>query len=457
MLSFKLFLEQYNTSEFLIFEDLNDSQKSIMNSMIKGIVPAGPKISAHIPGFENGTLSIPYKPEETEQAPKLHPEVDKYLRQKGFNPISTTHAEKEIETTIPSGPRKGEVVKKIQQQSIGKILSDNPELQKIHAEQGAKAGAKGGEFKVTIHNGENPEDIFRMSSGNKQTESGKEPWTSCMALPNPESSDEKEKIGGMHHQYLGQDYEHGTHVAYVHRDGRIIGRVALKPFKGPTGHIILRAERHGNGKMKFYGSQDSSGTAEKVISDFEEKNFPMNSSEPFYQKNPNVYDDENLNTGNKKIIYNGNPNSETLHKFLRSKNSETVRGMLKHPEISSEHLDTAMKHSDKSVRNEALAHPNINIRHLEKVMTSIDDHDGRAAAMTNPNVPGHLLEKGLNDIVPDVRLSAVKNKKVTLDQLQDLKSREKNNGVLATINRRITQKITAAKLAAMRNNPYNIR
>jgi hypothetical protein len=457
MLSFKLFLEQYNSDQFFILEELNDSQRKIMNSMIKGIVPSGPKISSHIPGFEKGILSIPYKPEEKEQAPRLHPEVEKHLKEKGFNPISTTHAEKQIETTIPTGPRKGEVVKKVQQQSIGKVLSDNPELQRLHAEHGAKAGAKGGEFKVTIHNGENPEDIFRMSSGNKQTESGKEPWTSCMALPNPESSDPKEKTGGMHHNYLQHDYKQGTHAAYIHRDGRIIGRVALKPFVGPNGHTILRAERHPDGRMKFYGSQDSSGTAEKVLNDFENNNFSMKSSEPFYQKHPDVYDDENLNTGKKKIIYNGNPDSETLHKFLRNKNPETVKGMLKHSSISSKHLDTAMKHSDKSVRHEALSHPNIHPKHLEKTMNSIEDHEGRAAVMTNPNVPGHLLDKGLNDFVSDVRLSAIKNKKVTLDQLQDLKSREKNNNILAVINRRITQKQTAAKLAAMRNNPYNIK
>jgi hypothetical protein len=450
MLSFKSFTsklisEEYNNSEGFLFEALTRSQSKIVSGWLSKMKtsPKGPKISSHIPFDESGRLDIPMEVSEKPVQKKelVSPDVESHLKSIGYTPVSSTHAEREIETTIPEGPRKGEVVRKKQQQSIGKILADKPELQKIHAEYGSTAGAKGGKYSIEIRR--DPQGVAEMSSGNKVV-GGKESWKSCMTLPDTDSADPLDHVGGIHHQYVAQDIKHGTHVSYLIRNGKRVARIALKPFTSEGGHTILRPE------PKVYGTQDENGDFQRTISNWAEKNFPMHPEHSIYTINKDLYDDATLNSKvQRTALMNGNLSSNKISSVIKSGDPNAVRSALNAPNVNESHFREAYKHPDVEVRSAALEHPNAPEDILHHAMHKSMDYRLHEAVMRNPNASRELIQKGLNHFTSTVKATAINNRNAKEEDVRPLLN-DKDEYVRNSAQKRLKRIETARKLFAAR-------
>lgn len=439
MLRFKQFINLF--LESFLFEELSPEQKNLVSKWTSGLKspPKGPEISKHLPFDENGRMDIPLEKTEGHEKQEIHPDVRQHLEKKGFTPISSTHAEREIETTIPSGPRMGEVVKKKQQQKIGALLSDNPDLQKKHATMGAKAGAKTGNFSIEIRR--DPNGVAEMSSGNVNKE-GKPSWESCMTLPGEQCKPE----GGMQHHYLKKDIEHGTHVAYLHRNGKRIGRVALKPLVSEHGHTILRPE------PDIYGQQDSNGDFHRTVSAWAEKNFPMKEGHSVYTAHPEIYDDASLNSRTHRThIINGNLNSQDIHRVIKNGEINSTRAVLNSGKATDEHLRAAYASDKPEIRNLALEHSNAPKDILDHAMKG-DDHSAHEAVMRNPNASEDHVLHGLVHPSDKVKAVAINHKKTKEHHIRTILADPSSSEYIRDVaTKRLKRMETAKKMLAMRN------
>lgn len=440
MLSFKQFTNLF--LEELLFEELSPDQKKLVSGWTSELKsPArGPELSKHLPFDENGRLDIPLQKSNTPStSTTVHPEVKQHLEKKGFYPVSSTHAEREIETTIPEGPRKGEVVRKKQQQKIGALLSDNPDLQKKHAEMGAKAGAKSGNFSIEVRR--DPHGVAEMSSGNKSAD-GKESWTSCMGLPDKSCG----TSGGMHHNYIKKDIQHGTHVAYLHRDGKRIGRVALKPYVSEHGHTILRPDPN------VYGQQDANGDFHKTVSAWAEKHFPMKEGHSVYTAHPEVYDDASMNSRTHRSHYvNGNLDSKKIHEILKNGEVNSSRVVLNSGKVNADHFRAAHGHEKPEIRNLALEHPDAPKDILDHAMKG-EDHTSHEAVMRNPNASEEHVTQGLNHPSDKVKAVAINHKKAKEHHIRTILADPSSSDYIRdAASKRLKRMESAKKMLAMRN------
>nr|QMP83468.1 MAG: hypothetical protein [Caudoviricetes sp.] len=442
MLSFTQFLQQLE-------EALTASQQKKVNTWVrslKGNLPAR-RITGHLPFNENDRLTIPVE-QAPQEANKRHvsPEIESHLKSKGFTPVSSTHAEREIETTIPEGPRKGEVVKKKQQQKIGALLSDNPELQKQHAKSEALAGSKSKNLKIIITR--NPTDVAGQSTGRS--------WTSCKAMADPDSND----LGGCNQQYVEKDVKKsGTHMAYLvrHDDDNIenpIARIALNPHVSASGnHTILRVPTTSktSNEVKQYG-QGGADFAH-TVRQWAETNTPKNANEPYYQIHPDAYDDTNLNDPNTRSIeFNHNLNSEGIHKIIKTGSPEVVKGIMKNnPNITQEHVNAAINHPNPLIQVHGLEHPLAPPEALDNTMNNSMDFRKHEAVMRNPNASDENVRKGLFHFHSQVRGVAARHKKAKREHLQQV-SQEPNLDpyVAKQVNDRLKRMDAAEKILAMR-------
>lgn len=448
MLTFKQFLSFFFSEENL-FEELSDSQKKIVNGWTSRMrtPPAGPSISSHLPFDENGRMDIDMEKSGTppeEKKDHVIPEVADHLKSKGYTAISSSHAVDE------SGKRT---------QRIGKLLGDNPELQRKHAQAGVGT-AKGGSYKIEIRR--DPQGVAEMSSGNKQSD-GTNTWASCMKLPEKESSNVDDQIGGQHHELVKQDIKHGTHIAYLHRNGKRIGRIALKPFVSPSGHTILRPE------PKVYGSQDEHGDFEKSVRNWAETNFPMKDSESHYEIKKELYDDANLNApgkpGPRSVLINKNLNKEGLHKLIKGKNSNVaVQAIKDGVNVDETHLEAALSHPDIEVQKAALGHKKMPMHHVDKAINSYDFRK-QEGALRNPNVSKETISKVIQNkngqYIDEPRAVAIRHPNVSSKDLEDIIAHPKSSSYLKRtaanrleeleVEKKNKAKETAAKILAMRN------
>lgn len=443
MLRFNQFVNLF--LESFLFEELSQDQKNLVSKWTSEMKspPKGPELSKHLPFNENGRLDIPVEKSETpSNSTNIHPDVKQHIENKGYYPISSSHAEKRIETTIPEGPRKGEVIIKKQQQKIGSLLSDNPELQKKHAEIGAKAGAKSGNFSIEIRR--DPNGVAEMSSGNKNKE-GEESWKSCMGLPDKSCN----SSGGMHHNYIKKDIQHGTHVAYLHRNGKRIGRVALKPYVSESGHTILRPDPN------VYGQQDENGDFHKTVSAWAEKHFPMKEGHSVYTIHPDLYDDTSMNSRTHRAHHiNGELTSDKIHDVISKGDINSTRAVLNSGHAKEEHFRTAYNHENPEIRNLALEHPDAPKDILHHAMKTADE-SAHEAVMRNPNASEEHVTQGLSSPSIKVKAVAINHRRAKEHQIKDIfndpKSNENEGYIKNAALKRLKRIETAKKLLAMRN------
>lgn len=434
-----------------ILEELNPSQKQIVRGWVgetQGKSPAK-EITGHLPFDKNGRMVIPLEKADSTKS-KVSPDVEEHIRKKGFSPVDSTYAEKEEEHTIPTGERKGEVIKRKKRQTIGSLLSDNPELQKKHAAQGAKAGAQSKNLSVVISR--NPEDVAGMSTGRG--------WTSCKRMSDPEAKTSEKAKGGPAEKFLKNDITTtGTHVAYlVNSDDKEaknpIARISLNPYVSASGqHTILRPPRDSAnpGRIQQYGGGNED--FEHTVRNWAETNTPQDPKEPFYKIHDSTYDDEHLNDPNTRSHYfSPSIDKKTIGDVIKKTSPETVKALLKsHPDIDESHVKAAYNRPDIQSKMAALAHPLIPKKHIDEALNSADTrlHE---AAMRNPNATNEHIKFGLGSSNNNVKKIAARHKKASEEDLhaalQDPTTDEDTRTLLKS---RIKQKEHIKKLLAMRN------
>ncbi len=442
MLSFKSFLLKLD-------EALTKHQEKLVNSWVSGVkgkLPAE-KITGHLPFDENGRLFIPLEQDPSQPEGHVSPEVEEHLRSKGFTPISPSHAEKETEMVIPAGPRAGEKIRKKEQQKIGKLLSDNPELQQRHAEETREKGVKGKPKAVVISR--NPHDVAGMATGRKY-----EP--SCMQMADPETG----VMGGCNRMYLANDIQKGgTHVAYLvdHDDKNVENphaRISLHPYVSGSGtHTILRPPKKSSTSdtIKQYGSggKDFAYTVGK----WADATLPMKDNEDSYQIHKDVYDDTSLNSPtNKTTLFNPNLDKEGIHRVIGKGNHSAIKQLTSSPHIDDSHIHAIINHTDENIQKIGLAHPKAPQDVLDKVMANPVAWKKHEAVMTNPSATADHVKAGLNSFMSDVVMTAAKHKRAREEDLTNaLQNKKINDAARNAITKRLEQKAKARAILAARN------
>lgn len=439
MLRFLQFLE----------EALTKKQTQTVNRWVRSIKGTSPaeQISGHLPFDQNGRMFIPLEKSPDAVQGHVTPEIEQHLKQKGFTPVSSTHAEKEYETTIPAGPRKGEVIKKKETQRIGKLLADSPHLQQAHAEFERNKGVKSDKKKMVVIS-RNPIDVAGMSTGRKY-------GTSCKRMSDETTGD----MGGCNKHYLEHDIKsNGTHVAYLVDEDDVNvenphARISLNPFVSASGkHTILRPslKSKGSDELKQYGDggQDFAHTVKK----WTETHMGMHPNEDSYQIHPDAYDDTNLNDPKtRSTIFNPNLSSEGLHKIIKSGNPSAVKHAFEHPAIDSTHVESALKHPSIDVQLHGLAHPKAPKSALDDAMFNSMDHRKHEAVLRNKNVTPEHVKAGLNHWTSEVVMLAARSPKAREEDLHAALQRNNlSDPVRKVIQSAINRKETVRKLMAAR-------
>ena len=442
MISFKLFLQRLD-------EALTQQQEKLVKSWVsrvKGPLPSE-HITGHLPFDENGRLFIPLEKDPSQES-HVSPEVEEHLRSKGFTPVSPSHAERETETVIPTGPRAGEKIKKKETQKIGKLLSDKPELQQKHAEETRERGVKGKPKMVVISR--NPVDVAGMSTGRKY-----EP--SCMQMADPEGG----VLGGCNRHYLEKDItKGGTHVAYLidHDDVNVENphaRISLHPYVSGSGqHTILRPPKKTSlsDEIKQYGSggKDFAFTVDK----WTKSSLPMKDEEDSYQIHPEVYDDTSLNDVKEKTtLFNPNLSSDGIHRVIARGNVPAIKQLTKSPKFDSSHVTALLSHPNEEVQLQGYSHPLAPKEALDSAMSNPVAWKKHGAVMNNPRATPEHIKAGLNSFMSDVVAAAAKHKSAKEEDLTSALTNNKkiNDFAKNAITKRLEQKQKARDILALRN------
>jgi hypothetical protein len=441
VLTFKKFL-------YVLTEELTRHQKQVVRGWVGEIqdkqTPAE-KISSGLPFDKKGRLYIPYEHHEEDETQNIPQEVKDHLTKKGFSPVSSTHAETETTTTIPSGPRKGEVVKSKRRQSIGSLLSDNPKLRDQYALAGSKSGTKSKNLMVAISR--NPEDVAGASTGRG--------WRSCLTMSDPETND---RGGDYQHYNKKHITQAGTHVAYlIHPDDKDIenpiARISLDPMISASGkHTVLRPPRDHDNKeniSQYGGGNRSFG---ETVKNWAEKNFPFDENEPSYKINDNSYDDENLNDPKKRTHhFRPNLSSREISTIIKNGSPTTVKSLLDHPSVQEKHILQAFKRPEIDVQKATLAHPKMPENVRSDVLRNSQDHRLHESIMQNPNATREHLRFGLMHNMNTVKQVAANNKKAHVSDLRAaLQDTATNEETANIIKKKIRQKEAAEKILALR-------
>lgn len=275
---------------------------------------------------------------------------------------------------------------------IGKALEQTKapaSVKKSFVNDAARKTTKHADLHIVISR--HPHDVAGMS-----TDRG---WTSCMNM---------DKGQGMYAAMLEDDIKAGTHVAYlVHKNDHTIqkpvARIALKPYKSPDGHTIIRPEgsTYGTGNDSFSHS----------VRKWAETHFPLKDGE-VYEKNRDIYNDNrdhddventdvhgeyafNSSAKTFNALVNhpdnyirqalaGHANKEQLDKLIHDKTSlvrsaVAIRG-------HKEHLDKLVYDKDSTVRSWVARHGHP--EHLDKLVK--DDSEDVLRTVAKHNSPKHL-------------------------------------------------------------------
>jgi hypothetical protein len=373
----------YNTT---LSEELSDSQKKLVDSWGKG---KAEEISSEVFPKGQDRISIPLeqKGNKEEEEIKPHPDVEKHLRDNGFEiaDYKGGYAKDKHGRTVSIG------------KALNKTNAPLPVKQAFENDpvrKGSTQAKKGLKVIISRH----PHDVAGMS-----TDQG---WTSCMTMKNPETGEG----GGCNQHYLQQDVKHGTHVAYlVHDDDnelkRPIARIALKPFTSDDGkHTVLRPE------SRAYGTGDSSFA--RTVNNWVEKNFPAK-PKILYRKNQNLYHDSGVRAfgGDKDAFLASNDpkvrasaftkvglgiDHEDISRGLNDEDDKVRTAAIKHREATADHISTALMDQSKKVRAAALANPNATEDHLMQGLKS-KDINVKKAVLKNRNASEKVLSAAVED------------------------------------------------------------
>ena len=214
-----------------------------------------PHVEDTIDKVFKGKHRIEFPLEHTEEVP--HPDVEEHLNNHGIKI-----------TDYVGGKAKDKYNREV---NIGKALNKTNAPEHIRAayENDPTRQQKGKQLKVVISH--KPVDVAGMTSGHQS-------WLnqSCMNFKT-----------GVYRGFLPHEVTAGTHVAYLtdHEDNdldRPVARIAIKPFRNNSGHLIFRPE------ARTFG--DANASFAKSVNDWTETHYPAEANTT-YQKDHRVYDD----------------------------------------------------------------------------------------------------------------------------------------------------------------------
>lgn len=265
---------------------------------------------------------------------------------------------------------------------------------------------------------------------------------------------------GVNKHILPHEIENGTVVHFIHdHNGQEIYRATLQPHHSDDHkHTVYQLDAE-------YGIKHPSFTqdAHRVAAELSHK-IRSNSKVKMYYKDSKVYNDNGklyvihpklsseqltdaLDSKNSRIkdAVASHPNANATHltKILKQdENPSNSIAALRHPQITNDHLQLALKSNDQYVRATAAEHkkatpdiitkslgdnsfvvrraaissPNATEHHITTAMSD-DDRRVRAQAIRHPNATEHHITKALEDDAWNVRRNALLHPKVNTDHL----------------------------------------
>lgn len=121
---------------------------------------------------------------------------------------------------------------------------------------------------------------------------------------------------------------------------------------------------------------------------------------------------------------------EHIHLALKDKDAHVRFKAMRHPAVNSDNISVAMKDRSGMVKEQAIQHPNATRAQLDDVMSKEDteEHmDLKVAAMKNPNVTADHVGTAMKSADPTLRAQAAKHPNATSAQIdQAIKDPDEN-------------------------------
>lgn len=410
MITFKNFL--------LMIEELNASQKAEVAKW-----PRDPAALAHTDHyFGKGNDDITTKLDGTQDKSEIHKQIERHL-------------EKSISPEDYKANIYGKSVK------ISRAIKDPVLLQNFNSDPTRQGKNYTG---LSVHATRSAHGVAGQTSSGQSWEQ-----ESCKNFAN-----------GRYKGYLEPEVKHGTVVTYLKdHKGKEIARATLHPHYNNEGHVSYAVN-------SYYGidHEDFHDHIDQLSKDL---SGPHKGGNLTYTIHPDVYNDMRHNeilhpaitTTGLKTIQSKHPNNLSiqraifnhpnvtngmLHDGIKSDNEDIASLALDSSRLKSEHIDTALSHSsplvrvtameskkvsktqlhtalkDSStdVRLAALWHPKIKEEHLDAVLADKTNKPNvRERAVRHGLATENHINQGLADSDYRVKLSAIRNKNVTPDNI----------------------------------------
>ena len=209
---------------------------------------------------------------------------------------------------------------------------------------------------------------------------------------------------GSNKHYLKHEVQHGTVVAYLKdHHGNELARQTFQPYHSKEGKVVYR-------KNGYYGPNHAEFN--KHCDDIEKRlSASHEPSNKVYSIHPKVYNDRGIDR-----TLHPNTTKEHIDTALKDKNSTVRRVAIQHPNATADHITKALKDVDSDVRRAAIKNPNATAEHITHALKD-EDRNVRLAAIRNPNATKEHIDTALKDNNSTVRWVAIQHPNATADHI----------------------------------------
>jgi hypothetical protein len=277
---------------------------------------------------------------------------------------------------------------------IGRVIKDD-KLKAEYAKDPTREGAKvGSQFTTSTVRGievagqTNPEPNAEHPKGHSWRD------LSC-----------KNVTSGIQRHILANEIERGTVVHFVHdRNGQEIYRATLHPHHNQEGHVAYAVDSEYGIKHPAF-MKSARDTAEKLSGELK--------GSPVFEKDREVYDDSGVSH-----MIHPSVSSEGLTNHLKSSKFTERYAVLRHKNVTPEHIEMAVNDSNRHVRREVAKSLLLKPEHITKIMDNPNENSRvKMEAVQNPNATAEHISKALDSDDHDVRLYAMRNPNVNADHI----------------------------------------
>lgn len=210
---------------------------------------------------------------------------------------------------------------------------------------------------------------------------------------------------GINRHYLKDEIKHGTVVHFVHdHTGQEIYRATLHPHHNESGRVAYAVDAE-------YGIKHPSFT--KSAHDTAEKLTGQLKGSPVFEKDREVYND----SGATHMIH-PSVDSEGLSKHMTSPRFTERLAVLRHKNVTPEHVEAALNDQNRHVRREAATSSHLKPEHITNIMNNPSENSRvKMEAIQNPNATAEHISKALENPDHDIRYYAVHNPNATAEHI----------------------------------------